>query len=69
MQVKWASFLLMCFMLAPVAANDGRNDEQPDSELLEYLGEWAGTDKDWADPVDIRDMKFSDDKKIVTEHK
>jgi len=56
-------FLILC-LIAPVSANE----EQPDSELLEYLGEWAGNDKDWSDPVDILDMNFDKDEKIVTEN-
>jgi hypothetical protein len=43
----------------PVAAED---KQQPDVALLEYLGEWSGTDKDWTDPVDILDMKIDDTK-------
>lgn len=64
MRVKWALPLLLLFLLAPVSANDG----QPDSELLEYLGEWTGTDEDWSDPVDILDMNFDDKQEIVTEN-
>lgn len=54
--------LLGWLLLTPALAAE----EYPDSELLEFLGEWAGTDKDWADPVDIQDMKL-DGKETVTE--
>jgi hypothetical protein len=54
----WAALMLLALAL-PAAAED---KQQPDVELLEYLGEWAGTDKDWTDPVDILDMKIDDSK-------
>jgi len=62
MRASHLALVLGCLLMAPVMAGE----DQPDSELLEYLGEWAGTDKDWADPVDIQDMKL-EDKESVTE--
>jgi len=66
MRVKQLWWLLVIFLVPPALAED----TQPDADLLEYLGEWAGTDKDWADPVDILDMKLNDDtKQVETETK
>ncbi len=65
MRVRWTILIALLLAVAPVNASD----EQPDTELLEYLGEWEGSDKDWADPMDIQDMNFSNDEKIVTENK
>ena len=65
MQVKQLCWLLLFFLVAPAHAEDA----QPDAELLEYLGEWAGTDKDWSDPVDILDMKLNDDRQQVETEK
>ena len=63
MRASCLLILLGSLILTPVLAGE----EQPDSELLEFLGEWAGTDKDWANPVDIQDMKL-DDEETVTEN-
>ena len=51
--------LLLLLLTGPVIAED---KQQPDMDLLEYLGEWAGSDKDWSDPVDILDVKMDDTK-------
>ena len=63
MLARWATCAFLLFLFTPLSANE----EQPDSELLEYLGEWAGADKDWSDPVDILDMNFDKKEKVVTE--
>ena len=51
--------LILLVLTVPAAAED---KQQPDVALLEYLGEWAGNDKDWTDPVDLLDMKIDDKK-------
>lgn len=55
--------MFFLFLPAPASANE----EQPDSELLEYIGEWADADKDWSDPVDILDMNIDTKEEVVTE--
>jgi len=58
--------LLMATTIA-VRAEDvqqaAKDSQQPDVALLEYLGEWASSDNNWTDPVDILDMKIDDSKK------
>lgn len=61
---KWATAFMLLILVMPSAADD---EQQPDTELLEYLGEWTGTDKDWPDPVDILDMNLDDKKETVSE--
>jgi len=57
-KVAWAALMLL-MLAGPAVAED---KQQPGMDLLEYLGEWAGNDKDWSDPVDILDMKMDDTK-------
>ena len=56
--IAWAVLLLLVFAGSAVA----EDKQQPDMDLLEYLGEWAGNDKDWSDPVEILDIKMDDTK-------
>ena len=51
--------LILIMFAGPAVAGD---KQQPDVDLLEYLGEWAGGGKDWSDPVDILDVKMDDSK-------
>jgi len=51
--------ILLLAIATPVKAED---QQQPDVALLEYLGEWTGSDRDWNDPVDILDMKLDETK-------
>jgi len=59
MPVKRVIALLLLAIAMPATAED---QQQPDVALLEYLGEWAGNDADWSDPVDILEMKIDDSK-------
>jgi len=51
--------LILLMLAGPAVAEDKK---QPDIDLLEYLGEWAGNGKDWSDPVDILNVKLDDSK-------
>lgn len=59
MPAKRVMAILLLAIAMPAAAED---QQQPDVALLEYLGEWAGNDADWSDPVDILEMKIDDGK-------
>ncbi len=45
---RWLTLLLLICSNAPVVADE----QAPDLELLEYLGQWEREDGSWSDPME-----------------
>lgn len=55
---RYALWLLSMLILASAnaAAEQEGNDELPDAELIEFLGEWETTLGNWVDPLDLESI-------------
>jgi len=60
MPVKWALLLLILYAGSAYASDnnaDKQVKQQPDTDFLEFLGEWETTDGAWFDPLPEKENK------------
>ena len=54
----WLILLLFCATIQTHAAEDKGKDDNPDQELLEFLGKWESVDGQWVDPGQVQDLSM-----------
>lgn len=62
----WLVLLLVCAVVQAHAAGD--KDENPDQELLEFLGKWESVDGQWIDPGQVQDLSMFQQKDTGEHH-
>lgn len=62
------TLLLLCAVMQAQAAEDKGKNENPDQELLEFLGKWESVDGQWVDPGQLQDLSMFQQKDTGEHH-